>query len=442
MSERPNILYVFTDQQSAFAMSCMGNTDVQTPTMDRLAAEGVLFEHAYCTQPLCTPCRGSMFTGMMPHECGTGRNGLAIHEHLRSQELGVLLGANGYDCIYGGKWHVPEGAMPADNDHGFRTICGFDDNNLADSCIAYLDEHQQEPDGQPFFLVASYDNPHNICEWGRSMRLPRGPIGEPPPLEQCPNLPKNFGIPAFEPEILRVEQERNWQINPYRQHTPEDWRRLRWAYYRLVEKVDRQIGEIIDALDARGLLDNTLVILSSDHGDGHGSHQWNQKSVLYEEVTRIPMIVRPPGGRDGLVDRTHLVSNGLDIFPTVCDYADVALPEGLRGHSLRPLAEDRDPGAWREAAFVETYFDGGRGYGTMGRVVRTARHKYIVYDRGRYREQLFDLQEDPGEMLNLAVEARHRATLEAHRELLRQQMAATDDQFPVPGDNDGDAYAW
>ena len=435
MPDRPNILYIMTDQQSAFAMSCMGNQDLSTPAADQLAQTGVLFENTYCTQPLCTPARGSMFTGLMPHQCGTTENGLPIKPELRAQELGRVMSDAGYECAYGGKWHVPEGSMPSENDHGFRTICGFSDAKLPDACAEFLGEKRD----QPFFLVASFDNPHNICEWGRSQCLPWGSIGEPPPPEECPNLPANFEIPPFEPEILRIEQRCHWAIYPTVDYTEDDWRRHRWAYYRLTEKVDREIARVLDALKKAGLEQDTVVIFSSDHGDGHGAHRWNQKSILYEEVVRVPLIVSWTGVTSGRqVDREHLVSNGLDLFPTICDYAGVDVPESLPGLSLRPLAEGQSAEAWREAVFAETYFDGGRGYNTLGRMVRTARYKYMCYDKGHHREQLIDLQRDPGEMVNLAVESRHRGALAEHRLLLADYIAETRDCFHhLPGHHDG-----
>jgi arylsulfatase A-like enzyme len=437
---RPNILYILTDQQSGSAMSCAGNTDLDTPAMDELASRGVRFDQAYCSEPLCTPCRGSMFTGLMPHECGTVRNGVPIREELRSQELGVLLAREGYDCIYGGKWHVPEGAMPKDNDHGFRVVCGHNDNQLVDACNDVFTDHVQTPQAErrPFFLVASFDNPHNICEWARNMALPWGSIGQPPPVDECPNLPANFWPPAFEPEIVRVEQQAEWKIYPSVNYSQEDWRRLRWAYFRLVEKVDAQIGAVLEGLRRHGLEDDTLVIFSSDHGDGHGGHQWNQKSILYEEAARIPLIVAPPGGGQGRVDETHLASIGLDLFPTICDYADVAPPRGLPGRSLRPLVEDANVGRWRDSLVIETLFDAfGRGYQTRGRALRTQRYKYIVYEAGKNREQLFDLQEDPGEMVDLSVDARFSEVLNDHRRQLHERVVATQDYFHVPGYGDG-----
>ncbi len=429
---RPNVLYIFTDQQSASAMSCAGNPDVNTPAMDRLAAEGVLFEQAYCSQPLCTPCRGSMFSGLMPHVCGTYKNGAPIAEEFRQQELGNVLRRAKYDCLYGGKWHVPQGTMPADNDHGFRVFAPRGDHGLAEACVRELKNWTVKPAEarQPFFMVASFINPHDICQIGRGQALPWGAIEESvPTLEECPNLPANFGIPPFEPEIIRVEQACNWAIYPYREHSPEEWRRLRWGYYRLVEKVDRQIGVILDGLDEAGLAENTVVIFSSDHGDGHGAHQWNQKCVLYEEVVRVPFIVRAPGGRRGAAVKDRLVASALDLFPTVCDYAQAAVPEGLPGRSVRPLVEGAGHVEWHDQVVIETFFDGNRGYDATGRAVRTERYKYCVYDRGRYAEQLFDLEHDPGEMVNLAVETRYRDVLLDHRRRLLQYMEETKDTF-------------
>ena len=429
--DRPNILYIFTDQQSGCAMSCAGNDDLRTPSMDALAEDGVLFEQAYCTQPLCTPSRASMFTGVMPHECDAPRNGLSIQEAFRERELGKVLGRAGYECLYGGKWHIPEVSLPAQNDHGFRRFHGHDDAGLPDACKREFERWSTSRSAQrkPFFMVASFVNPHDICQFARSELLPLGPIGEPPPVTQCPSLPVNFPVAPYEPEILRVEQQANWGLYPTTTYTCEDWRRLRWAYCRLVEKVDELIGRVLASLRECGLDDNTVVIFSSDHGDGHGAHQWNQKTVLYEEVVRVPMILRALGGQRGIVDSRHLVSNGLDLLPTLCDYAGAHVPDGLRGRSLRPLVEGHTLTEWRDEVIIETEFDGLGTGGARGRAVRTERYKYIVYDRGRCPEQLFDLGGDPGEMVNLAVDQRYRNMLEEHRERLRSYIRRAEDDF-------------
>ncbi|NIA20957.1 MAG: sulfatase-like hydrolase/transferase [Anaerolineaceae bacterium] len=424
MADQPNIVFIFTDQQSAEAMSCAGNCEVNTPAIDSLAARGTRFDRAYCTQPLCSPSRASMFTGLMPQQAGVPENGMGIGEHVAGGELGHLFEAAGYECAYGGKWHVPEIAIP--EGHGFRRICGFDDSRLADSCIEFLRERRD----RPFLLVASFDNPHNICEWARNMTLPWGPIGDPPPADQCPALPANFNVPDDEPEMVRAEQRQSWTIYPTRHFTDQQWRQYLWAYWRLVEKVDAEIGRILKALGKLGLDDNTVVVFSSDHGDGHAGHRWSQKCVLYEEAVRVPLVVRFKGCTPaGAVDREHLVSTGLDLMPTLCDWAGIAPPDGLRGRSLRPLAEGQAVGSWRDQVVIETVFDGKFSLGTRGRALVSDRFKYIVYDRGRPREQLFDLADDPGETRSLAGDPGFAEALGD----CRRRLAAWCEEVEPPG---------
>mgnify|MGYP003330532695 CR=1 FL=1 len=165
-----------------------------------------------------------------------------------------------------------------------------------------------------------------------------------------------------------------------------------------------------------------------DHGDGHGAHQWNQNTALWREEIRIPMIVAAPG-QSAHVDDTHLVSNGLDLLPTVADYADVEAPEGLDGLSLRPLVESACETAWREQVVVETQINFGSGPGgpPYARALVSEQNKYSVFAMGRYREQLIDLAADPGEMVNLAVETKHGETLGRCRDQLRAWCERTND---------------
>ena len=423
---RPNVLFIMTDQQSSSAMSCAGNDDLKTPAMDSLAETGVRFENAYCSFPLCLPCRASMFTGLMPHQMEMFGNAGSIPEERRERELGNLLRTAGYDCAYAGKWHVPEIAMPDDNAHGFDVISGFDDNALAGNCVRYLKRKHE----RPFFLVASFDNPHNICEWARQQSLPWGDV-EDVPTEECPNLPANYAVPPYEAQALRREYSSFSAVHPTSAYSDDQWRHLRHAYFRLVEKVDGQIGRILDALRRLGLDRDTVVIFSSDHGDGHGEHHWNQKTVLYEAVTRIPLIISWPGVTKAGRAEERLASIGLDLLPTVCDYAGVTPPDDLTGRSLRKLAEGRRVREWHDDMFVETVFttapSGNQYQGTVGRMVRTQRYKYCVYSWGLYREQLFDLETDPGEMVNLAVEARYSDVLRDMRRRLDRWGKRTND---------------
>lgn len=409
--QQPNILYIFTDQQTAQAMSCAGNSDLHTPNLDRLASEGIRFTNAYCAAPLSTPSRAAMFTGLTPSAAGVTKNGIGFSEEIRQQSLGMIMQQAGYTCAYAGKWHVPESDIP-DQIYGFRKLHPHRDEGLAENVIQFLQESREKP----FFLVASYDNPHNICEYARSQNLP-GKVNIPErDLRDCPNLPANFGIAPYDADVIRFEQQQQFKTYPVTRYTPDDWRRYRNAYYRLVEHIDAEIGKILATLDRLKLTESTLVVFTSDHGDGNGAHQWNQKSALYEEVVNIPFIVRLPGSKNRGTTNETLINNGIDLFPTLCDYARAKVPAHCKGISLRPALE-KSAKPSRKYIVTETIFDNSA---TAGWMVRTSRYKYVLYDKGRYREQLYDMENDRGEMVNLAVEKKYAGELRYHRTLLRR----------------------
>jgi arylsulfatase A-like enzyme len=215
--------------------------------------------------------------------------------------------------------------------------------------------------------------------------------------------------------------------------TAEDWRLHRWAYARLVERADAEIGTVLDALRQSGLEGDTVVVFTSDHGEMDASHKLEHKSMPYEEATRVPFIVSHKGVTPaGRVDTTDLVSTGLDLIPTLCDLAGIATPAVLKGRSVKPLVMGGERGegrgergpldapsrqkasvplsAWRQCLVGEN--EGCR-------MVWTRRFMYAVYDHGQPREFLADLEHDPGEMVNLAVDPNYAAILSAHRDLLR-----------------------
>lgn len=413
-AERPNIIYIFTDQHTASAMSCAGNPDVHTPNLDRLAAAGIMFNNAYCTAPLSGPSRGAMFTGHFPDAVGLSVNGAAMPDSLQTQTLGTLVKNAGYDCVYGGKWHVPELDVP-DKKYGFDQLYKHSDDGLGEACAEYLSRKHKKP----FFLVASYDNPHNICEFARSQNLPYGNLNTPE-LRDCPGLPANFAKSPYDADVIESERANNFNVYPSAPWTPEDWRMYRNAYYRLVEKVDQEIGKIIDAIDKNNLWENTVIIFSSDHGDGIGAHHWNQKSALYEEVVNIPFIVTLPGKKNAGKVLPQLISNGVDFFATVCDWTGAKMPKGAAGKSFRKIAEEANPQSpHQDYVITETRFDGSK---TRGWMVRTARYKYVLYDKGRHREQFFDMQNDRGEMRNLMLENAYNKEVQRHRDILANWM--------------------
>ncbi|MFW5803233.1 MAG: sulfatase, partial [Verrucomicrobiota bacterium] len=424
--DQPNILFIFTDQQCADMLSCAGNGDLATPNLDRLASRGTRFERAYCAQPLCVPSRGAMSTGRYPHEIGVPFN---YHPHERSADesiswVGELLRQAGYETAYFGKWHQPIHPDKIDI-HGWETLGLVKDAELPDRCDAFFAAARDKP----FFLTVSIQNPHDICQFARGADLPQAKLPPPPPPDQCPELPANFAIDELEPDVLRALQPRSPAAYPSIDWTPAQWRQFRWAYARLVESIDRIAGDILARLESHGLENNTLVVFSSDHGDGNAAHHWNQKQVLYEEPCRVPLIVvDPQASTAGAVDRTHLASTGLDLLPTFCDYAGVPLPPDKKGRSLRPLTTGQADGAWREHLVVETEFGiHSKPFDIAGRAVYSDRYKYIVYSEGERREQFFDLHADPGETANLIDNPDLTALIDKHRQALHKWKQETND---------------
>ena len=403
--KRPDIIVIMTDQQTAGALSCAGNPWVQTPAMDALAADGVRFTRAYCPYPLSGPCRASLITGRMPFEVGAADNGVRPSADAMREGIGHRMSAAGYECLYAGKWHVPEVNLP-ESGTGFRRIAKMGDPTLADACDTALDAYVGS---KPLFLVASLLNPHEICEYGRNETLQYGEL-DPFATEDCPNLPANFMPSTYEAEALSLERTTSPRYHDTYTYTQDDWRRYLYAYYRFVERVDREVGRIVGVLKRHGLYDDAVILFLSDHGDGAAAHGWNQKWNLQEEVVNVPLIVKSPKDRGlrGAVNTAALSNVGLDLYATVCDYAGVALDTArYRGRSLRSVAEGRAE-TLHDEVFVETLLS---GVGMRGWSIVGPRYKYVLYQWGRNREALYDLQADPGEMVNLAVDRRYAAEL-------------------------------
>lgn len=419
---RPDIIVIMTDQQTAGAMSCAGNPHVSTPAMDALAADGVRFTRAYCPYPLSGPCRASLITGRMPSEVGAVDNGIRPRDEDMRQGLGIRMAEAGYECLYAGKWHIPEVNLPAEGT-GFRGIGRMHDPTLPDACDRALGEYDGK---KPLFLVASLLNPHEICEYGRFETLQYGELDSFATAD-CPNLPPNFMPSTYEAEALSLEHAASPRYHDTYTYTQDDWRRYLHAYYRLVERVDREIGRLIEVLKRRGLYDDAVIILLSDHGDGVAAHRWNQKWALFEEVINVPLLVKSPRGIGLTGERNdEALSNvGLDLYATVCDYAGIELDPGrYRGLSLRPVAEGRQRTLHGEV-FVETLLSGA---GIRGWSIIEGRYKYVLYQWGRNREQLYDMQSDRGEMVNLAVDRRHAGELARLRGKMYEWAVRTGDK--------------
>jgi len=421
---RPNVLYIMTDQQFADALSCrMGTKYLHTPNMDSLAAGGAFFTRAYVANPLCKPSRNAIFTGRYPHETGVTSNEQTTMDTSEFVCMGKYFQQAGYDTAYFGKWHLCIDEADVAH-HGFavRAPKNSDDQCAANS-VAYLKQKHDKP----FLLVSSFLNPHNICEYARGQDLPLGPIGDPPPPDKLPPAPANLLHPINEPDTMSVMRESYHAspLFPVGNFTPAKWREVRWAYYRLIEKADAEIGKVLDALKSAGLEENTLIIFTADHGECAGAHGFNQKTVLYEESVRVPLIVTLKGTTTAGATSDKLVNTGVDILPTMFDFCGIQKPAKLTGLSLKPLATGQPVDQWRNYVVVENDMVQGGPVGTLhpstqGRMVRTEQFKYCLYEYGTQRESLIDLKNDPGETKNLATDPAHHQTLLDHRAILRR----------------------
>ncbi len=435
--DKPNVLLIMTDQQSGDAMSCrMGTKYINTPSMDSLAAEGMVFTRAYSSNPLCMPLRSSLFTGRYPHQTGVTKNG-RVKGGLDPKEfvmMGTYFRNAGYETAYSGKWHLCFSEKDS-SVHGFQILdrktklsppeIDNYDTRVSHAAVKFLEQKHEKP----FLLVISFMNPHNICEWarraaGREQTLSCGEIGTPPATDLLPPPPPNLAPPNNEPDGMAI-MRRGYHASttfPVGNFTAEDWRRQRWGYYRMIEKVDGEIGKVLDALRRAGEEDGTLVIFTSDHGDCTGAHGFNQKTVFYEESVRVPLIVRWKGkSTAGISD--SLVNTGIDVLPTMLACAGIEKPEKLPGRSLLPLAFGQPVSPWRNFVVSQNHMvQAGEIDGftpTMeGRMVRTDRYKYCVYSRGTRRESLIDMVSDPAETSDLAGDPEYRDSLLEHREIL------------------------
>lgn len=427
---RPNILLIFTDQQTISGMSCAGNKWVNTPNMDALARAGVRFLTSYCAAPICGPSRGSIVTGLPPHANGVIYNGDPLEKNIPT--LGSVLRDGGYYTAWTGKWHLPESFLRDSKDAwGFHhralpkeipeVALGDQTDFITATDAEYFLRWQVGKQSKPWFLGVSLHNPHDICYHVREDRL------EYANKDAFPPLPSNFATDLDEPEALKLRRQNKaygHELAETKDWDADRWRAYLFTYYHLITQVDRAVGQVLKALEAGGWNDNTLVIFTSDHGEGIAAHRWATKLSLYDESACVPLIVSYPG-RIQPGTAAGPVS-AFDLMPTICDYAGARVPPGLPGNSLRPALEGNKDGADRHVV-CELAADKDRPE-IQGRMVRTRRYKYCAFAPGG-GERMFDMQEDPGETRNLAPDKDHAEELHRHRELLADWCRKTGDPF-------------
>lgn len=443
--KQPNIIYIYTDQQSETMMSCSGNKYMKTPAMDYIANNGIRFTRAYTTNPVCSPARVSMMTGRFPgyfndkkgnqaRENGGSMNIPEVSEQVKSTSIAAYLKKAGYNLVFGGKEHLPPSLAP--KALGFNDITDNERDILADEAAKYI----RKKHDKPYFMVVSLINPHDICYMAirdftvgknserlisngktelatldKALQLPEGISKEQFFAEYCPPLPPNFEPQEDEAMAIgSLIDRRPFRRSAREEYTEEQWRMHRWAYARLTEIVDAQIQVVLDALKESGQEENTLIIFSSDHGDNDASHKLEHKTVLYEESANIPFAAMWRGHIPaGQINSKNLVSNGLDLLPTVCDYAGIKAQADPRGRSLKPLFEGQEV-EWRKTLAVE---------GEISRMlVSEEGYKYVRYDAVGNEERLMDLNEDP-------YEKTHFTNKESHQQVLAKLRKAFDEEW-------------
>jgi arylsulfatase A-like enzyme len=432
-SKRPNIIYIFTDQQSATMMSCAGNKWLKTPAMDYIAENGIRFTRAYTTNPVCSPARVSIMTGRFPGYFNDNKGKPArensgsmaianISDEVKNTTIAAYLKKAGYDLVYGGKEHLPKELTP--KALGFNDICNDQRQKLAEETGKYIKaEHDK-----PYFMIVSLINPHDICymvirEYAspkrlkqtmkakkelaaldKALELPEGISEEEFFAKYCPPIPDNYAPQKDEPlGVQAMLDSRLFRRVSREKYGEKKWRLHRWAYCRLTEMVDKKVQIILNAIKESGQEENTLVIFSSDHGDMDAAHRMEGKSALYEESVNIPFMAMWKGHiKPGQVNDTDLISNGLDFLPTVCDYAGINGKADPRGKSLRLLFEGKKTKC-RKTLGIEAEF------GRM--VVSDEKLKYLRYDAKGIEEHLIDLNADPYEKTHVTDDPKYASRL-------------------------------
>ncbi|MEI8241685.1 MAG: sulfatase-like hydrolase/transferase [bacterium] len=441
---RRQAVVIMTDSQRWDMVNAYRQTGLATPNLDRLAAGGVRFERAYDCQPLCTPARAALFTGIWPHSNGCWSNNLPLGQGVRS--VGERLTAAGIHAAYIGKWHLDNtdyfgtGKAPA----GWDPAVWYDMRNYleelspedrvrsrreetvaegipADFTFAHrcsdraLDFIRRHVD-QDFFLVVSYDEPHGPClcpkaysDRYQDYTFPGGP-----------NLQDDL---ADKPEHHRV-----WAEVATRGRDVANLAYRHPAFFGSNEFVDHEIGRVLEVVDQA--CPDALVAYTSDHGHMALSHRLHIKGpAMYDEITRVPFIVRWPGHAPAGAVSPHPVSH-ISLTPTVLEFFGLPLPDTLEGSSILPAV--RDPTRrLAEAVFMEygryeTDHDGFGGFEPV-RAVCDGRYKLVLNLLGT--DELYDLTSDPHEMRNLIESTANRAARDALHDRLIAWMNETRDPF-------------
>ncbi|MAB81038.1 MAG: choline-sulfatase [Planctomycetes bacterium] len=426
-SPRPNVLFLFADDQRADTISAYGNEYIRTPELDRLSEAGFNFRRAYCMGSIhgavCQPSRAMLMSG---------RSLYRVPMDLKdTPTLPELFRKAGYATFGTGKWHngresfkrsfetgrnlmfhgmsnheaVPTTHLQADGSYTPEAVAkGFSSELFADAAIGFLESHEKD---QPFFCYVSFSSPHDPRQPPEAYREQYAEGRPPLPPNFMPQHPFQNGWLVGRDEVLAP-----WP------RPPEMIRDQLGEYYGMIAHMDAQIGRILRVLERRGMRENTLIVFTADHGLAVGSHGLLGKQNLYEHSMRTPLIVEGPGVQEGESDALVYL---FDLFPTLCNAANVSASPGVEGLDLHPVMSGAKTTV-RDTIFT-TYED-------LQRAVCDGDWKLIHYPKIA-RTQLFHLKEDPHELHDLSADPRQAQRLTVLFEELEEWRRRTDDPHPL-----------
>lgn len=445
--DRPNIIFIMTDDHASHALSCYGSKINKTPNLDRLAREGMLFKNCFCTNSICSPSRAVILTGKYSHLNGVIDNRVKFDGS--QQTFPKLLQKCGYETAMIGKWHLksaPTGfdywnVLPGQGlyhnpefiEMGERKkYTGYVTDLITDFCLDWLKNRRSD---KPFCLMYHHKAPHRRWE----------------PDEKHAKMYEDVDIPV--PETFdddyktRSDAAREQEMTIERHLTPEDLKMdppegltgralKKWKYHRYIKdylrciaSVDDNVGRLLDYLDVSGLADNTVVFYTSDQGFYLGDHSWFDKRFMYEQSLRMPLLVRYPKEIKAGSVSEDIVLN-LDFAETFLDFAGAAKGADMQGRSIRPLLRGKTPGDWRTSMYYHYYEYPGwhmvkRHYG-----IRTKRYKLIHFYYDIDAWELYDLKKDPNELNNVYDDPAYAGVikqLKAELQNLRKRYGDSDE---------------